>query len=130
MQTCRHLVSISSRALRFGLSAVLFLLAAASTAHAHGGMAGPDELGPPLVTSAALAFVCYWAVILWPSSKAKRTGNPPAARENRPADTRVELRRLGKRTKITKRDSAALRKYAQLRRLADSTDSARRASDV
>jgi hypothetical protein len=41
----------------------------ASMAFAHGGMAGPDELGRPLAASAALAFICYWAVVLWPSSR-------------------------------------------------------------
>ena len=41
----------------------------ASAAFAHGGMAGPDELGRPLAVSAAIAFVCYWAVVLWPSRK-------------------------------------------------------------
>jgi hypothetical protein len=34
-------------------------------------MAGPQEIGPPLLTSVALGFVCYWLVILWPSSKPK-----------------------------------------------------------
>ena len=44
-------------------------LMSAPPAFAHGGMAGPDELGQPLALSAAIAFVCYWAVILWPSRK-------------------------------------------------------------
>ena len=43
--------------------------ASASAAFAHGGMASPDELGQPLAISAAIAFVCYWAVVLWPSRK-------------------------------------------------------------
>ncbi len=41
----------------------------ATAAFAHGGMASPDELGQPLGASIALAFVCYWVVILWPSRK-------------------------------------------------------------
>jgi hypothetical protein len=36
-------------------------------------MAGPSELGPPLLTSGALGFACYWLVILWPSKKNRRT---------------------------------------------------------
>ena len=51
----------------FALSAWIF--ASASAAFAHGGMASPDELGRPLALSAAIAFVCYWAVVLWPSRK-------------------------------------------------------------
>lgn len=35
-------------------------------AYAHGGMAGPDELGPPMAVSGVLAFISYWVVLLWP----------------------------------------------------------------
>src|SRR5260221_10962855 len=45
------------------------MLASPILARAHGGLAGPNEVGPPIMTSVALAFVCYWVVILWPSSK-------------------------------------------------------------
>jgi hypothetical protein len=38
----------------------------AGPAYAHGDMAGPAELGPPLVVSAALAVISYWIVMLWP----------------------------------------------------------------
>jgi len=48
-----------------------WMLASASLAFAHGGMASPDELGRPLALSAAIAFVCYWAVVLWPSRNGK-----------------------------------------------------------
>lgn len=67
---------------RTTFAAIIGLLASASIAHAHGGMAGPDEIGPPLFTSVALGFVCYWLVILWPSSKSKDE-SPPAARRDR-----------------------------------------------
>ena len=60
------------------------LLVTASTASAHGGMAGPDELGPPLFTSAALAFVCYWAVILANLEAASSDDAPDGRR--RPVD--------------------------------------------
>jgi hypothetical protein len=53
------------------IAILTWLMGTAAIAHAHGGMAGPDELGPPLFTSVALGFVCYWLVILWPSSKPK-----------------------------------------------------------
>ena len=62
----RRLLSGAAR-----IAALVWLIAPASIAHAHGAMAGPDEIGPPLFTSAALGFLCYWVVILWPSSKSK-----------------------------------------------------------
>jgi hypothetical protein len=49
--------------------AVLWLTVMASAAHAHGGIAGPDELGPPVITSVVLGVACYWAVLLWPSRR-------------------------------------------------------------
>jgi len=36
-------------------------------AHAHGGIAGPDELGPPVITSVVLGLGGYWLMLLWPS---------------------------------------------------------------
>jgi len=57
-----------------------WIAASASVATAHGGMAGPDELGRPLITSVILAAVCYWAVILWPSRKPKTKGRPDSGR--------------------------------------------------
>jgi hypothetical protein len=48
-------------------SVALVVLAWSPYAHAHGGMVGPEELGPPLTISAALAFAGYWLMILWPS---------------------------------------------------------------
>ncbi|HKM99152.1 MAG TPA: hypothetical protein VJX23_01455 [Candidatus Binataceae bacterium] len=53
---------------------VVWIAASASIASAHGGMAGPDELGRPLITSVILAAVCYWVVILWPSRKPDTKG--------------------------------------------------------
>jgi hypothetical protein len=49
----------------------------ASAAYAHGGMAGPEELGRPLGASVVLAFISYWTVILWPARKSR--GEGPAA---------------------------------------------------
>ena len=58
----RNLIAIT-----FALGA--WTCASASAVFAHGGMASPDELGQPLAISATIAFVCYWAVVLWPSRK-------------------------------------------------------------
>jgi hypothetical protein len=32
-------------------------------------MAGPDELGPPVIISTLLGIACYWIVLLWPSRR-------------------------------------------------------------
>jgi len=63
-----------------------WILATASVGFAHGGMASVDELGRPLGVSIAIAFVCYWAVMLWPSRK--RGGNVQPNRGRRPPQRR------------------------------------------
>jgi hypothetical protein len=68
-----RLIRIRWRSIQIAVATLVSMLASASAAHAHGGMAGPSELGPPLLTSGALGFACYWLVMLWPSSKSRRT---------------------------------------------------------
>jgi hypothetical protein len=46
------------------------VIIAPSLAYAHRGF-GPAELGPPVITSGLLGFICYWLVMLWPSIKRK-----------------------------------------------------------
>src|SRR5437899_2623698 len=46
---------------------IAWLATSASNAFAHGGMASADDLARPLGASVAIAFVCYWVVMLWPS---------------------------------------------------------------
>jgi hypothetical protein len=109
------------------LGLVLSIVATASFAHAHGGMAGPDELGPPLFTSAALAFACYWIVILWPASKRKDSDNPPPGE-------RVAVGKSRRYTMRTNKNSAP-RQTSQLRRVGNNrarggSVSGRKASDV
>lgn len=58
---------------RSGCVTILWLAVLASSAHAHGGIAGPDELGPPVITSALLGIACYWIVMLWPSRRPRTT---------------------------------------------------------
>jgi hypothetical protein len=41
----------------------------AASAYAHGGIAGPDELGPPIITSAVLGVGGYWLMMLWPAHR-------------------------------------------------------------
>jgi hypothetical protein len=91
------------------IAAAMGLLASTSLAHAHGGMAGPDEIGPPLFTSVALGFVCYWLVILWPSSKSKDDA-PPALRRDRNGNRRSKGRSAAKSADA--QDSPRLTKVA------------------
>jgi len=63
------------------LVALCWLLIGIGTAHAHGGMAGPDELGPPLGLSVTIGLACYWAITLWPT----RQRDSDRENEDRPA---------------------------------------------
>ena len=110
-----------------GLALGLGIIATASIAHAHGGMAGPDELGPPLLTSAALAFVCYWIVILWPASKRKGSDNTPPGKRMMAGKSRRYPMRTSK--------SDATRHTSQLRKIGNNrarggSGSGRKATDV
>src|SRR5580658_9216352 len=93
-----------------GLAIAFVLAITASAAHAHGGMAGPDELGPPLFTSAALAFICYWVVILWPASKRKGSGDAPEGSEAPSSKQRHTSKKARKKT--APRQASQLRKVA------------------
>lgn len=64
-----YVVSLFQR--RWSISAIIFtsIFILPTMALAHGGM-GPDELGPPIMTSGLIGFLSYWAVmLLWPSTK-------------------------------------------------------------
>jgi hypothetical protein len=80
----------------FSLAGFVCLMSIPTLALAHGGM-GPDEIGPPIMTSGLIGFVSYWVVMLWPSKKkadqavgvngqdlyAPRTGRRPKKRSAR-----------------------------------------------
>ena len=53
--------------LRAAIVALLWIGFFSARAYAHGGMAGPDELGPPVMLSAALGIGGYWLMMMWPS---------------------------------------------------------------
>jgi hypothetical protein len=55
------------RSLRAVMIALLWTSVFAARAYAHGGIAGPDELGPPVITSAVLGIGGYWLMMIWPS---------------------------------------------------------------
>jgi hypothetical protein len=91
-------------------------------------MAGPDEIGPPLFTSAAIAFVCYWLVILWPSSKSKDGTNPRARQKTRPGHNRIDLSRPNKR--VTKKRISQARKVANQHQLRNGSGLGRKSGDA
>jgi hypothetical protein len=62
-------MSLRKRLRRNLLVALCWLLIGIGTAHAHGGMAGPDELGPPLGLSVTIGLACYWGITLWPTRR-------------------------------------------------------------
>jgi len=124
----RNLRQLSdSRIIRQGLGIVTGLIAAASSAHAHGGMAGPDDLGPPLFTSAALAFVCYWIVILWPAPKRKGSDHPRTGRKMMVKEDRRPVARSNK--KVAPKQTSQLRRVHQSR-IGGVSGSERKATDV
>ena len=51
------------------LVALLWMGLFAARAYAHGGIAGPDDLGPPVLTSAVLGVGGYWLMLMWPSRR-------------------------------------------------------------
>ena len=51
--------------------ALLWLMIGAGVAHAHGGMAGPDEMGPPVGISVGLGLACYYLITLWPARRSE-----------------------------------------------------------
>jgi hypothetical protein len=86
-----RIIRIPWHSVRIGVATLASILTLASAAHAHGGMAGPSELGPPLLTSGALGFACYWLVMLWPSAKNRRkTPNDPDPKNGSRARSNVQ----------------------------------------
>ena len=66
----------------------LVLSNSAIVVHAHGGMAGED-VSRPMALSGFLAFVGYWAVMLWPRRRPTDTN----VRKSDPGRRRPEVRR-------------------------------------
>ena len=111
---------------RLSLAGIACLMVAPSLAYAHGGMAGPEELGPPIFTSGLLGFVCYWLVMLWPAPKKK--GNPEvgSGRQNRHAP-RTQGRSLKKSVHV--KQVSRLRKIERNGQFSNDQHSGRKASD-
>jgi hypothetical protein len=92
-----RLIRIPWRSVRIGIATLVSMFASASAAHAHGGMAGPGEIGPPLLTSGALGFACYWLVMLWPSAKNRRT-TPDGSGPKNGSSARSNVRPNGRKS--------------------------------
>lgn len=75
---------IISRSLRAAMIALLWTSVFAASAYAHGGIAGPDELGPPVITSAVLGIGGYWLMMLWPLRR-----RPVVDKKRRPARSAI-----------------------------------------
>ena len=54
---------------RAAAAALLWVGLSVVPAYAHGGIAGPDDLGPPVITSAVLGVGGYWLMLMWPSRR-------------------------------------------------------------
>jgi hypothetical protein len=121
------LFAVPRRVWRISMAALAFLMASTTLAQAHGGGGGPEVVLPPIFTSGLLGFVCYWLVILWPSSK--KEGDT----EVRPDSQNWQATRTRPRPR---KHSARMRRVPRLRKIEGSgqvrsdSNSGRRAIDV
>jgi hypothetical protein len=130
MQSIAQLMSnqplaVSRLVWRISMAGLGCLLMTPSLAHAHGGMSG-SELGPPLVTSGLLGFVCYWLVMLWPAAKKSDTGVRPSMPDQPAAQSRRRVPQNSARIKPRPR----LRKIERSSRVVSTVNSGRKATDV
>ena len=111
---------------RLGTAVLACLAASPSPAHAHGGMAG-SELGPPLVTSGLLGFVCYWLVMLWPSAKKKGDTAVGSGTPNRGV---ARTRRHTHQHAVRFKQAPRLRKIERSGPIISTVNSGRKVTDV
>jgi hypothetical protein len=102
------------RVWRISLAVLACLMAAPSLAHAHGGMAGPEELGPPIFTSGLLGFLCYWLMMLWPSSKKKGDTEVGPGTQKGPSTPNRHATRTRRRSR---QNSAHVKRVSRLRKI-------------
>ena len=75
----------TKRLLRSLIVALEVIMLSAGVAHAHGGMAGPDELGPPVGISVAIGLACYYLITLWPARTRENSRDSATKAARRPA---------------------------------------------
>lgn len=76
-----RLFALAQRVWPFSLAVCASIMIAPALVQAHG--MGMEEVGPPIVTSGLVGFVCYWLVMLWPSGKRKSGPNVGVSGQNR-----------------------------------------------
>jgi hypothetical protein len=95
------MASVIRRVLSVATSTAVWLIAGAALAHAHGGIAGPEELGPPVACSTVLGIASYWTVMLWPARKLEEEENN---RFLKPKIARGKLKRRRRPLEIDKKE--------------------------
>ncbi len=118
--------AVPRRVGRISIAVLACLMAVPSLAHAHGGMAGPEELGPPIFTSGLLGFLCYWLVMLWPSSTKKGDTEVRPGTQNKSA---TRTRRRSHKNAVHVKRVPRLRKVERSGQFGSNVNSGRRATD-
>jgi hypothetical protein len=111
---------------RINLAVITAVIMLPALAHAHGMTA--EELGTPIITSGLLGFVCYWLVMLWPSSKKRNDTEAGVGRQTTSATP--THRRHSHQHSIRVKQAPRLRKIARGGQAGRDQNSGRRASDV
>ncbi len=65
-----------TKLLRSVIVAFFWVMITAGVGHAHGGMAGPDEIGPPMGISVTIGLASYWIITLWPARRREDERKP------------------------------------------------------
>jgi hypothetical protein len=114
----------AQRGWRTSMTVVALVLMLPALTHAHGMTA--EELGAPIVTSGLLAFVCYWLVLLWPSSKKK---NGPASGAGQQYASAATHRRHAHQPSVRVKQRPRLRQIGRSGQVGRDQNSGRRAID-
>lgn len=111
-------LAVPRRVWHLGLVILTTVMAVPALAYAHG--MGGQEIGPPILTSGVLGFICYWLVMLWPASKktdntATRSGNrhpsATATQRERPRQYAVRVKQAPRLRKIERSGQAATNQH-------------------
>ena len=119
--------AVPRRVWRISMAVLACLMGSITLAQAHGGGGGPEVVLPPIFTSGLLGFVCYWLVMLWPSSTKKGdTEVRPSTQSGNTTATRRASHQYSARVKQKPR----LRKIERSGRFGNDVNSGRKAIDV
>lgn len=115
------------RVWRISIAVLACLMGSITLAQAHGGGGGPEVVLPPIFTSGLLGFVCYWLVMLWPSSQKKSDTEVRPGTQNRHA---TRTRRRAHQNAARVKQVPRLRKIERSGQVGSTVNSGRRATDV